>query len=347
MQEHKLIKYIIFTLVVIFAIVGIWGFGAYKEAYIPNVKLDIKQYFLYIPTGASYEDVVKILEKDKVLLNIETFNWCAERKNYARHVYPGRYIIKNRMSNNQLINMLRAGLQKPVNVTFNNIRYLDQLAGIISKQIEADSASIMKLFYDKKLLDEHGFDYYTVKAMFIPDSYEFWWNTDAMGFFTKMKKEYQKFWNDERMKKIQKIGLTRNEVSTLASIIEEETRKDGEKERMAGVYINRLEKGIRLQADPTIKYAMGNYNINRVLKYHLEVESPYNTYKYAGLPPGPIRIPSAKTIDAVLDHERHDFLYFCARDDFSGYHVFAKTLSEHNKNARLYQRALSRRKIYK
>ncbi len=347
MQEHKIIKFILYALVIIFIIIGFWGVGTYQKAYVPNVKLSTKQYFLYIPTGSTYEDVLNILKKDKILVNVETFDWCAKRKNYSKHVYPGRYIIKKRMSNNHLINMLRAGLQKPVTLTFNNIRYLEQLASRISEQIEADSASIMKLFNNKDFLKEQGFNYATVIAMFIPNSYEFWWNTDALSFFMRMQKEYTKFWDNERLQKAKNMGLTPVEVTTLASIVGEETRKDDEKSKIAGVYMNRLEKGIRLQADPTIKYSLGNFNINRVLTNQTDAESPYNTYKYAGLPPGPIRIPSIKTIDAVLDYEKHDYYYFCARDDFSGYHVFAKTLAQHNKNARLYQRALSRRKIYR
>ena len=347
MREHKLIKIILYSLIFVFLLVGIWGIDTYKKAYTANVRLKDKFHHIYIPTGSVYEDVLAILENENILTNIQTFNWCAKRKNYIRHVHPGRYKIINRMSNNQLIVMLRAGLQDPVKLTFNNIRFLEQLAKRISRQIEADSASLMNLFLDKEFIGEYGFDYHSVKGMFIPNTYEFWWNTDARSFFIKMNKEYEKFWNYERENKALDMGLTRNEVSTLASIVGEETRKEDEKQRIAGVYINRLQKGIRLQADPTIKYAMGNFSVKRVLRNHLGIESPYNTYKYAGLPPGPIRIPSIKSIDAVLNYEKNDYLYFCAKDDFSGYHVFAKTLSQHNKSARLYQRALSRRRIYK
>jgi UPF0755 protein len=347
MHEHKLIKIILYLLIFIFLFVGIWGIDAYKKAYVANVRTKKKFQYIYIPTGSTYEDVLAILKNENLLINMQTFQWCARRKNYLKHVYPGRYKIKNRISNNQLIIMLRAGLQDPVKLTFNNIRYLEQLAKRISGQIEADSASLMNLFHDTEFIEKYGFDYQSVKGMFIPNTYEFWWNTDAKGFFKKMNKEYEKFWNNNRIKKSQNIGLTRNEVSTLASIVEEETQKDDEKQRISGVYMNRLRKGIRLQADPTIKYAMDNFNIKRVLKNHLDIESPYNTYKYAGLPPGPIRIPSIESIDAVLNYEKHDYMYFCARDDFSGYHVFAKNLSQHNNNARLYQRALSRRKIYR
>jgi UPF0755 protein len=347
MQEQRIIKTILYLLIAIFIIVGIWGIDTYKKAYVANVRLKKKAQHIYIPTGSNFEDVLNILEKNKILINVQTFKWCAKRKNYLKHVYPGRYKIKNRISNNKLINMLRAGIQDPVNLTFNNIRYLEQLAKRISMQIEADSASVINLLYDKEFIAQYGFDSNSIKSMFIPNTYEFWWNTDAKGFFIKMNKEYERFWNNERERKSQDIGLTRNEISTLASIVEEETRKNDEKQRITGVYMNRLRKGIRLQADPTIKYAMGNFKAKRILRNHLDIESPYNTYKYAGLPPGPIRIPSINSIDAVLNYEKHDYMYFCAKDDFSGYHVFAKTLSQHNNNARLYQRALSRRRIYR
>jgi UPF0755 protein len=347
MHEQKLIKTILYLLIAVFLVVGVWGIDIYKKAYIANVKLKKKFQYICIPTASTYEDVLKILENENILINIQTFNWCAIRKNYLRHVYPGRYKIKNRMSNNQLITMLRAGLQDPVKLTFNNIRYLEQLAERISLQIEADSASVINLLHEKEFIARYGFDSNSVKGMFIPNTYEFWWNTDAKGFFIKMNKEYERFWNNHRVRKAQEIGLTRNEVSTLASIVEEETQKEDEKKRITGVYMNRLHRGIRLQADPTIKYAMSNFDVKRILKNHLDIESPYNTYKFTGLPPGPIRIPSISSIDAVLDYEKHDYMYFCAKDDFSGYHVFAKTLSQHNKNARLYQRALSRRRIYR
>ncbi len=347
MGDHKLIKIITNLLIIIFLIVGYFGINIYRKAYTANVKLEKKEHYLFIPTGSSYEDVLEIFKKENILINKKTFDWAAQRKNYQNHVYPGRYKIKNRMSNNQLINMLRTGLQEPTKVTFNNIRYIDQLAKKISMQIEAESDSIIKFLKNKEFIEKYGFNENTIKCMFIPNTYEFWWNTDAYGFFNRMNQEYEKFWNDSRKKKAEELGFSRNEVSILASIIEEETRKESEKSKIAGVYINRLNKGIRLQADPTIKYALENFNIKRVVKKHLDIDSPWNTYKYAGLPPGPIRIPSIKTIDAVLNYEKHDYLYFCAKDDFSGYHVFAKTLSQHNKNARLYQRALNRRKIFR
>lgn len=346
MREHKIIKWIVFILVFIFLIIGYLGLDIYRKAYVPNVKVK-KDTYLKIPTGSTYEDVIFILKGKKYLNNPETFEWVASRKNYRKHVYPGRYKLKNRMSNNELINMLRAGLQEPVNLTFNNIRTSSQFAAVISNQIEANPDSLLKLLNNNVFLSHYGFNTQTVIGMFIPNTYEFWWNTDSEDFFIKMNKEYEKFWTRERDLKAEAAGLSRNDVAVLASIVEEESLKDSEKSLIASVYINRLKKGIRLQADPTVKYALGNFSIRRVLKHHLNVESPYNTYKYAGLPPGPIRIPSITSIDAVLNYKKSNYYYFCAKDDFSGYHVFAETLTEHNQNARLYQRALNRRKILK
>ena len=267
MTDHKLINRILFVLLIIFLFIGYKGISIYRKAYVSNVKIKNKFYYLIIPTGSAYEEVFSTLKNDKILINPESFNWAAKRKNYPKHVYPGRYKIKNRMSNNQVINKLRAGLQEPVKLTFNNIRTLQQLADKVSLQIEASSDSIVKLLSDNEFIKNYGFNKNTVIGMFIPNTYEFWWNTDALGFFNKMHNEYQKFWDDSRMRKAKEIGLDINEVVTLASIIDEETTKDKEKARIAGVYINRLKKKIPLQADPTIIFALGNFNMRRVLKH--------------------------------------------------------------------------------
>jgi UPF0755 protein len=279
--------------------------------------------------------------------NKTTFEWVADRKKYERHVNPGRYKIRNRMSNNDLVNMLRAGLQEPTSLVINNVRTPEDLAVKVAEQIEPDTAAIMNLFRDKAYIESLGFNGYTILGMFIPDTYECWWNISARGFFERMKKESNRFWNLERSYKADRIKLTPNEVITLASIIENETSKTEEFRRIAGVYLNRLDKGIKLQADPTVKFALGNFGIKRVLKKHTEIDSPYNTYRYYGLPPGPICMPSVRAIDAVLNYEKHDYIYFCAKEDFSGTHNFARTLEQHNRNARLYQKALNRQRIMK
>lgn len=247
------------------------------------------------------------------------------------------------MSNNELINMLRSGKQEPVKVTFNNIRSREEFAGKISRQLEADSLSVIHLLMDDKYLEQFGTNALNSLALFIPNTYEFYWNTTAEMFINRMAREYDKFWNQIRRMKCRETGLTRRQVSILASIIEKETSKEIEKPSIAGVYMNRLRKGWPLQADPTIIFAWNDYNIKRVLTKHTRINSPYNTYIYTGLPPGPICLPSIGSIDAVLNFEHHDYMYFCAKDDLGGFHVFSRTLSEHNRNAKKYQQAIKKR----
>lgn len=293
---------------------------------------------LYIPTGADYQYVKNEIVAMNVLKSEKAFNWLAKKANYDENVHPGRYVLVDGMTNQQLITMLRMGYQTPVKVVFNNMRTVEQLAGRISEQIEADSTSIVDAIYATDNVDA---------TTFIPNTYEFYWNTSAEEFVNKMIVEYNRFWNETRLEKAKNIKLTQREVSILASIIDKETSKTSEMPRIAGVYMNRLNKRWPLQADPTLIFAIGDYNIRRVLDVHKNIDSPYNTYKYAGLPPGPICIPSIAAIDAVLNAEKHNYYYFCAKDDLSGYHVFAKNITEHNRNAEKYRRALNKQKIYR
>ncbi len=348
MSSRSLIRYILLAIALIFVIAGIKIASVYKQVFSPNIETPEKnEFFLYIPTGSQYEDVVALLEKEKMIKNRKTFDWAAEKKKYPENIHPGRYRIRNNISNNELLNMLRAGLQEPVNVVINMARTTEELAGKIAEQIEPGKDDLLALMNDESYLKEYGFNKQTVLGMFIPNTYEFWWNTSAEGFFERMYKEYDKFWNRERSGRAKEMNFTPNEVITLASIIINETNKEDEYRRIAGVYVNRLRQGIRLQADPTVKYALGDFERQRILKTDTYINSPYNTYLHAGLPPGPIAIPVIKAIDAVLQYEKHDFIYFCAKEDFSGYHNFARTLDQHNKNARSYQKALNRRKILK
>lgn len=348
MSSRSLIRYIIIAVAVIFIIAGVKIASMYNEIYGPNVNTPGKEDFLlYIPTGSDYTDVIALLEENQIIKDRKTFDWAAGKKNYAENIHPGRYRIRQNMSNNQLIDMLRSGLQEPVNVVINVARTPEDLAAKIAAQIEAGKEDMMMLMNDEAYLHTLGFTKETIIGMFIPNTYEFWWNTDARDFFARMKKEYDRFWNRERSGRAGEIKFSPNEVITLASIIISETNKEDEYRRIAGVYINRLNKGMRLQADPTVKFALGDFERQRILKVDTYVDSPYNTYLYAGLPPGPIAIPPVKAIDAVLKYEKHDYLYFCAKEDFSGYHSFARTLDQHNRNARLYQKALNRRKILK
>lgn len=324
------------------------GYLFYQAVYKVNVWTpDGRQASVYIPTGANFDTVKQKLYENGLIINRKNFEWWAKTKDYPNLIKPGRYKIDDGLNNYDLINLLRSGSQTPVKVIFNNVRDVYQLAGKISKQIEADSTSLVNAMTSKKLLDEIGVSPENAGVIYIPNTYEFYWNTSAKGFVNRMREEYDHFWNPERKQKAEDLGLTQSEIITLASIVEKETNKNDEKPKIAGVYINRLDKGWRLQADPTLIYAMNDFSIKRVLKVHLDFDSPYNTYKNGGLPPGPICIPSMSSIDAVLNNENEGYLYFCAKDDLSGYHVFAKTNAQHNRNARKYQKALDNLKIYK
>jgi UPF0755 protein len=319
----------------------------YRNLFGLTIKTGGKSQLIIVPTGSSYEDVLDTLESHLVIENLKVFNWVANRKNYPALIKPGRYLIENDLSYNALLNLLRSGQQTPVKITFSNIRTLNQLAGKISKQIEVDSAQIINFLSDDSNYSSDGFTKENIIALFIPNTYELYWNTDTRGLYTRMLAEYRKFWNKERLAKAKEKSLDPLEVAILASIIDDEVAKPDEKPRIAGVYLNRLKRGIPLQACPTIKFALNDFTITRVLYKHLQTDSPYNTYKYKGFPPGPIGCPSIEGLDAVLNAEDHDYIFFAAKADFSGYHNFSRTLAEHNRYAAMYQRELNKRKIFK
>ncbi len=338
---------IILALLIILAS-GFLLYDIYKKIYQPNVILEEGQAtHLLIPTGAQFEDVLNILQEESLIIDRGSFEWLAEKKSYKNNINPGRYRLESGMSNNNLINLLRSGKQDPVRFTFNNIRTDEQFAGVVGRQLEIDSVRLVKLLNDKDFLQEFGYTPETVLALFIPNTYFLFWDISYREFFERMLTENRHFWNETRITKLEKTGLDKLEVSILASIIDEESNRISELPAIAGVYMNRLGKGMRLQADPTIKFALGDFSLQRILHKHLQVDSPFNTYKYAGLPPGPIGMPSISAIDAVLNYQTHDYLFFSANEDFSGYHRFAKTLREHNRNARLYHEELNRRRIFR
>jgi UPF0755 protein len=311
-----------------------------------NVKTD-EEVRIYVPTRSSFNDLTDTLRRAGVLRSERNFIITSRLKSYGRTVKPGSYIIEPGMSNNNIVNMLRSGRQAPVNVTFNNVRTLGELAGKIGGQIEADSAMLSAFLDDENNYLADGFDRRTVISVFIPDTYQLYWSVDATAFYRRMLKEHRAFWNEDRKMAAKALDLTPVEVSVLASIVDEEASRADEKPRIAGVYINRLRQGIPLQADPTVKFAVNDFTLRRILNKHLEVDSPYNTYKFRGLPPGPIRCPSRSGLEAVLNAEKHEFLYFVAKPDASGYHHFSRTLSEHNRYAASYRRELNRRRIYR
>jgi len=322
-------------------------FKYYGRIYEPNVSLDEDHAIAYIPTGSDFEFVIDMLEKEGIIDNRKSFRWVSLKKGYTDAVRPGRYKISNGLSNNELVNLLRAGRQDPVMVVFNNVRSLEELAGRVSAYLEPDSSAFAGHFLKEDLPEQYGLEKATFTAMFIPNTYEFFWTATPRDFTDRMSREFELFWEGGRDRKARKMGLSRTEVTTLASIVDEETLFDDENERVAGLYLNRLERGIPLQADPTLKFALGDFGIQRLLNTDKVIDSPYNTYKFKGLPPGPISIPSVSAIDGVLDHETHDYLFMCARADFSGYHAFASTLQQHNRNAREYQRELNKKRIFR
>jgi UPF0755 protein len=343
MKSKKLISFLSFLVLVIILII----FLVYRLLFGLNLKTGGEKITLYIPEGSSYVQAMDTIKAHFKIQNHKAFAWIAEKKNYSILVKPGRYIIEKDLSYTGLINLLRSGKQTPVNVTFNNIRTLNELAGKIGKQIDADSVHIINFLSDPDNYSKDGFTLENVISVFIPNTYQLFWNTDAEGLYSRMLREYNKFWNEERQAKAKAKNLTQIEVAILASIIDDEVAKPEEKPRIAGVYLNRLRRGIPLQACPTIKFALNDFTITRVLKAHLEVDSPYNTYKHYGFPPGPIGCATIEGIDAVLNAEKHYYLYFAAKADFSGYHNFSRTLAEHNRYAAEYQRELNKRRIYR
>jgi UPF0755 protein len=301
---------------------------------------------IYLPAGSSFENLIDTLRSSGALKSERNFLITAKLKSFDRSLKSGSYLIDPGMNNSEIVNMLRSGKQAPVNVTFNNIRTLGELAAKIGSEIEADPASLSRFFEDENNYSADGFTRQTLISVFLPDTYQLYWSLDPKGFYRRMLREYNVFWNDDRLASAKALNLTPLEVSTLASIIEEESSKYDEMPRIAGVYLNRLRKGIPLQADPTVKFAVNDFTIRRVLNEHLEVDSPYNTYRYSGLPPGPVRCASKPALEAVLKAEKHDYLFFVAKADFSGYHHFSRTLSEHNRYAAAYRRELNKRRIY-
>jgi UPF0755 protein len=306
---------------------------------------DRKSCYFYIYSGSGFGAVKDSLVKKGYLTDPEKFEWLARRKHYYQHVKPGRYRLVNGMRNNALVNLLRAGIQEPVQIVVQNVRTREDLAGKIGRHLEVDSTRLSLLFNDPAFLARYRVTPQTLFVLFIPDTYEFFWNTSGEQLFRRMHQEYERFWTPRRRHLADSLHLSVEEVVTLASIVEKETNKNDEKPVIAGVYLNRLKKQVPLQADPTVIFAWNDYRIRRVLKMHTEIKSPFNTYYRSGLPPGPICLPSIASVDAVLHAARHSYYYFCAKEDLSGYHNFASDLEEHNRNARKYQKALNKMNI--
>lgn len=301
---------------------------------------------IYIDRDDTLDSVYHKLRTDGNPNHFEGFQWIAEYKKYGGRIRTGRYAIRPGDNSYRLYQRLANGTQTPTKLTISSVRTLDRLARSVGNQLMADSAEIASRLYDDMYIRSLGYDAQTFPALFVPNTYEVYWNMSVDEFFARMQQEHKRFWDKDRMAKAEALGMTAAEVATLASIVDEETNAKEEKATVAGLYINRLKKGMMLQADPTVKFALQDFGLRRILFKHLETDSPYNTYMHTGLPPGPIRIASIAGIDAVLNYEKHTYLYMTAKEDFSGRHNFATTLAQHNINARKYHEALNKRKIF-
>lgn len=343
MKKRK--KIIVIILLIVFFIVGGTAIHYYNTLFSSNINKQADEY-LYIPTNTDLDGLVQLVKEKNILHDEETFAWVAKRMKFTK-VKPGKYKLSPGMSNVELVRMLRAGKQEPVKIQFQNIRLKKDFAGYIGSRLEVDSAKLLSMLDSMDFLRGLGFDEENIFCMFIPNTYEFYWNTSEEKFIKKMKEEYDLFWTEERIKKAKKINLSKTDVIILASIVDQEALMNDELRRIAGVYMNRLTRGMKLEADPTVIFAIGDFNIKRVLNRMLQYDSPYNTYKYNGLPPGPICMPSVAAIDATLQYEKHNYIYFCAKEDFSGYHNFASNVAQHQINAKKFQQALTKRRIMK
>ena len=340
----------ILVAVALLGLVGLFIFAyyVYDAIFSPNTAFSEETVEVFIPSDATFYDVHAQLTP--YLQDPEEFAVVAGKKAYPNNIRPGRFILKKGMNNNEIINTLRSK-NIPVSVTFNNQERLEDLAGRIARQIEADSVELLESMKDSAFLDTTKFDLRNALSMYIPNKYEFYWNTSAEEFRERMKEEYEKFWTENRLKKAEEIGLTPQEVTVVASIVQKETAKVDERRRVAGVYMNRIENGWKLDADPTVIFALKdrlqNFDtiIKRVLYKDLTIDSPYNTYLYKELPPGPITMPDISSIDAVLNHEEHDYFYFVADVENFGYHKFAETLTQHNRNKRQYVEWINQQNI--
>ena len=336
------------TILVGLVMMGFFSFYVFQVMFSSNTNFSENYKYIYIKTGSNYVDLIEQIKPD--LINIDHFDVLAKRKMFIPK--PGKYIIKKGMSNNEIINSLRSR-NLTVDVVFNNVKNMNELAGIIGNQIEMDSMSFLESTVDT-FFQKKGFDNFNKLSMYIPNSYNFYWNTDVNEFNERMFTEYTKFWElNSRKITAKKIGMSQKEVMILASIVYEESNANIDLPRIAGVYMNRLKNNWKLQADPTVKYAayqMEKYKgsvIRRVLNKHLKIDSPFNTYKFYGLPPGLISMPSIQAIDAVLNFEKHNYFFFAADPENPGKHTFAKTLSQHKKNARKLHRYLNKKGIKK
>lgn len=341
-------KFLKYAVLIVLAI-GIAGAGyGYFQGFRDNINPRLSDsYALLIPRGSTYAQVLQRLETDQVLQSTSSFDMVAKLRKYDRLVKPGRYEIKKGLNNWKLVEKLRAGDQDQMKLVIRSHRTLEELAGEIAGQVDLDSATVLAKMHDAAFLKDYGMEPYLARNLFIPNTYFVYWTLSEKELFTKLKANYDEFWNQDRRAKAKALGLNVHEVVTLASIVQAETYMSAERPTVAGLYLNRIRKKIPLQADPTLIFAANDFTIKRVLNKHKEIDSPYNTYMYAGLPPGPINNPELSALEAVLNPEKHEYIFMCAKADFSGYHNFAKTNAQHEQYAREYRAALNKQRVYK
>jgi UPF0755 protein len=339
-------KVLAYLLVAVSTIAATLAFYFWQVAYSPNLNVDGKQKFvLYLPKNATYESMMDTLRTHKIINDEVAFGFMTKRMGLRESLRSGRYEIEPNAANKEIISKIRSGNQDPVKLTFNNIRTKDDLIKKIGTKLDFDSNLLLERITKEEECAKYGFTSETIMCMFLPDTYFIYWDSSVDDFLKRMNSEYKKFWNEKRLSQAQAINMTPIQVGVMASIVQSETNKPDEMPKVAGVYVNRIATDMPLQADPTVKFAVGDFSLKRILTKHLSISSPYNTYRNLGLPPGPIALPERIALDAVLGYDKHNYTYFCAKEDFSGYHNFAATYTEHLKNADIYQAALDARGI--
>lgn len=344
MKKRK--RFVLF-MVIFSVLLTSFSFYFYQLFYGVNILPEEQPRMVLIDRDDTFDSLRNYLYEEQIIEDALSFSFVAKVLKYPDLIKPGMYLLEPGMTNLEAVRKLRSGDQIPVDVTFNNVRFKTDLSEKITTGTGVQPQEFEALLNNDNFLSKYDFNSDNVMAMFIPNTYEVYWTISAEALFERMNKEYVNFWNENRTRQAESLGLTPVQVSTLASIVQDESIIAEEKPVIAGLYINRLNKNMLLQADPTVKYALGDFAIQRILTADTRIDSPYNTYRYRGLPPGPINLPSISSLNAVLNYENHSYIYMCAKEDFSGYHRFAETLVEHNRNARLFQQALNNRKIYR
>jgi len=330
---------------ILFLLISILGisftFYAYQISYTPNILVDKENRLFIVKEGSSFKDIQRDLHEGDFVQDLVSFSFVAKITGYDEQIKPGRYILTKNMTNLQALRVLRSGKQEPVRITFNNVRLVPELADKITRNLDMTPQEFEVALINFAMSNPYGFNKDNIISMFIPNTYEVYYNVAPEALVKRMYREYELFWTPERKEKAKRTGLTPLEVSTLASIVQAETIREDEAPIIAGLYLNRLKKGIALQADPTLKFAVGDFSLKRILNVHKEIDSPYNTYLHPGLPPGPINMPESYALEAVLNYTPSDYYYMCAKEDFSGNHNFTNSYSEHLRNAARYQNALT------